>query len=138
MYGYGTKKNEDILNSINVTTIERLMDLNKEIAMINSGIAQIKKDSNSALNDVLKSKALSKNKEVIANIKKDYENRNYLKVIFDSRVLLTKQPKNNSTNYSSLLILGVIGAILLIFIVNKKQPKKLSKEEKKQKILRHY
>jgi len=138
LYRYGTKKNEDILNSINVTTIERLMDLNKEIAMINSGIAQIKKDSNSALNDVLKSKALSKNKEVIANIKKDYENRNYLKVIFDSRVLLTKQPKNNSTNYSSLLILGVIGAILLIFIVNKKQPKKLSKEEKKQKILRHY
>ncbi len=138
LYGYGTKKNEDILNSINVTTIERLMDLNKEIALINSGIAQIKKDSNSALNDVLKSKALSKNKEVIANIKKDYENKNYLKVIFDSRVLLTKQPKNNSTNYSSLLILGVMGAILLIFIVNKKQPKKLSKEEKKQKILRHY
>jgi uncharacterized membrane protein affecting hemolysin expression len=80
---------------------------------------------------------LSKNKEAIDNIKKDYENRNYLKVIFDSRVLLTTQPKNNNPKIGQILSFGLGGAILLVFLFNKK-PKKLSKDEKKQKILRHY
>lgn len=137
LYGYELKKNEEVLNMTNITTIERLMDLNKEIELINTGIIQIKKDSNSALNEVLNSKALSKNKDTIANIKKDYENKNYLKVIFDSRTLLTTKPKNNDPNYGQILSFGLGGTILLIFLFNKK-PKKLSKEEKKQKILRHY
>lgn len=137
VYEYESKRNEDALNIINITTIERLMDLNKEIELVNTGIIQIKKDSNSALNDVLNSRVLSKNKEAIDNIKKDYENRNYLKVIFDSRVLLTTQPKNNNPKIGQILSFGLGGAILLVFLFNKK-PKKLSKDEKKQKILRHY
>lgn len=137
LYGYETKKNEEVLEMTNITTIERLIDLNKEIELINAGIAQIKKDSNSALNDVLNSRAFSKNKEVIANIKKDYENKNYLKVIFDSRTLLTIQSTNNNPKYGQILSFGLGGVILLIFLFNKR-PKKLSKDEKKQKILRHY
>lgn len=139
LYGYESKKNEEVLSFANITTIERLMDLNKEIELINRGVLQIKKDSNTALNDVLKSKKHSKNKEAVASLKKDFENKNYLKVIYDARRLLTKQPKKNNNYFSQILSFGLVGgATVAVFLYNKKRPKKLSKEEKKQKILRHY
>ena len=136
-YEYDSQNNSKALTLIDSTTIDRLIDLNKEINLLSSGLRQIRKDANIELNRVAVSKLYSKNKEVIANLKKEYENRNYLKVIIDSRVLLSAIPKNNNVNFGQIVPLGIGGLIILALLFNKK-PKTLSKDEKKQKILRHY
>ena len=101
-YEYDSQNNSKALTLIDSTTIDRLIDLNKEINLLSSGLRQIRKDANIELNRVAVSKLYSKNKEVIANLKKEYENRNYLKVIIDSRVLLSAIPKNNNVNFGFL------------------------------------
>lgn len=139
LYEYDGKNYASALDAIDYTNIERLIDLNKEIELVVSGLNQIKKDANTEITKVVNSK-LTKNTTVLENIKKNYENKRYLKVIMDSRIALVAFYETKTANYSGLTLYGggAIAIFLGVLVFFNKKPKKPSKEEKKQKILRHY
>lgn len=129
------------LKKIDITALERLKDLNTEITLVEKGLLNFRNDANTDIAKLLNSKISknSENKVWIAAIKKDYENKKYLIVIRDSRKLLSNTTKNIKINYQVIVMSGfflIVGVLAVVF--KTKAPKKLSKEEKKQKILRHY
>lgn len=136
-------QDQDYLKSIKSfgpDTIERLKDLNKELELIKTGLLQIKEDSNFEINKINKMylKSNTEIKDSLLKINKNFENKKYLLVIKDSRKLSSPEKSKIKINYQ-LFILGglMIAGIAGYLKINKKQ-KKLTKEEKKQRILRQY
>jgi len=127
------------LKKIDLQIIERLQDLNSEITLINNGLINIKEDAKKEHNDFLNSKH-SKDNGILQKINEYYENKKFLVVIRELRLLkmktISEKPK---INYQLFVIIGGFSIIAIVGLFFKnKMPKKLSREEKKQKILRHY
>ncbi len=136
-------KFEDSFNENNYTqalkyldsvTMERLNDLNKEYSFVKNGLAKIKTDANTEIYNL----SNTKNKDEINRLNADFENKKYLLVIKKSRELKQIKKIAPKINYQVL----VFSCILLIFsfayLKYNKKNKKITKEEKKQKILRQY
>jgi len=127
------------INLIDKSTIERLIDLNKEYWLIKQGIKQIQADANKEIVDIQNKFTKDKaNAGKIASIIHDFENQNYLLVIRNARVL--KQPLTNKTkiNYQIIVMAFVLALCVVGYFRYNKKQKTITKEEKKQKILRHY
>ncbi|MFA7708990.1 MAG: hypothetical protein WCX82_02535 [archaeon] len=138
---YSINDYSEALQNTDVVSIDRLKDLNNEINLVINGLAQFKKDATTELNNLNNSKIakIQENTTKIETIKKDYENKKYLTVITNIKLLNTRTAPVSKINYQLFAIAGVFFVVAIsAAIFGKKGRKKLSKEDKKQKILRHY
>ncbi len=121
------------LETFDIANLERLKDLNKEIILVSGGLLQFQEDAKTEIEKIKNNKT-----EEALKIRRNFENKKYLNVIRDSR-LLVYQKKAPKINYQLIVLsgFGIIAAIAVVFY-RPKSSKRLTREEKKQKILRHY
>jgi len=136
---------QDYLKSVQAVSpdvLERLRDINKEITLIRNGVAQIKEDSNKEL--YLASQKYKKPNETQKNrldkIKQDIDSGKLLLAIRNARLetIVTTQKEQPKLSYQVIVLCGIILVSVVFYVGWGKKKKSLSKEEKKQKILRKY
>lgn len=131
-------QDKEFLKAIKLMTpdiIERLQEITKETDLLKKGLIQIEKDATAEIEEL---KKIKKSKTLYPQIFENFENKKYLLVIKDIRSLKEPEKETKKLNLQIfvLFILLAIGG-LSYKNLNKKQ-KKITKEEKKQKILRQY
>lgn len=136
---------QDYLRSVQAVSpdvLERLRDINKEITLARNGMAQIKEDSNKEL--YLASQKYKKPNEAqksrLEKIKQDIDNGKLLLAIRNARLetIVSSQKEQPKLSYQVIVLCGVILVSAVFYVGWGKKKKALSKEEKKQKILRKY